>query len=408
MSTRARSVQSRFMLRSLRVFLAPIIALTACAPTTSDAIVVRAIPVGDDQPTMAVQWDSFALLHPRSDLLTFDGASSALPSRPHGMVESFVRPAQLLAAVRWPSPVMVYRDARATYATGADGYVLSPVFARGSLRSLGDRFALLDGEPAVAAPVPPVVALDDRGRELWRKTLPAESLYCRTRSLVTPDRTRAVVLSGAFDCATATTMLVWDREGVERARVEFDALDSGPSQIFVESTPAAVRDDLTVAVASAMVADTAVTGSNPVVRTMLSLRVPGERAPRRTMLGDFAPAAIAPLGAARWVLVAQKNSTWIPRTRAVFRNGAAIVLVLDDQGRVEQNIELSRLLGTGNDAVVLAESPRGTSLIAPIGVRGVRPRWLQWSADGTLVRDTTLDMDALALAVEPAPVEPGR
>lgn len=396
------------MLRSIRFLLLSITALAACAPTTSDAILVRAIPVGDDQPTIAVQWDSYALLHPRSDYFSFEGTTDGPPTRPHGMVESFVRPAELLAAVRWPTPVMVYRDALATYATGADGYVLSPVFARSTLSSLGDRFALLDGEVAAGEAVPPVVALDDRGRELWRKTLPSESRYCRARSLVTPDRTRVVVLTGAFDCATATTMFVWDRAGVERARVEFDTLDSGPSHIFIESTPAAVRDDLTIAVASAVVVATAAVEGTPLVRTLLSLRVPGERAPRTTMLGDFAPAAIAPIGAARWLLVAQKNSTWTPRTRAIFRNGAAIALVIDDQGRIEQNIELSRLLGTGNNAVVLAESPRGTSLIAPIGVRGERPRWMQWRADGALARDTRLDMDAIALEAESTAVSDRR
>jgi hypothetical protein len=342
-----------------------------------------------------LQWDSSELRHPRADTFTFDGQRFV---RASGLAMSFVHPSRVVGAVESPSAVIVHQSGTAYFATGPDGYVLAPTFARPSLASLGDSFAALETDPQTGAFT--VLSIDDRGRERWRRALPDGTTHCPAGPITTPDRAR-VALFSATGCVGVSTLYTWDAQGAPATPIEHQALTAPDGLTFSLDATAAVRDDLTVAVAtSALSADRKRIG-------WLNILSPISATPTRLELGSMAVQRLAPIGASRWLIVAR-----VFAYRDLARSNGSTdrietentqAMVVTDTGAIDGRVELLRY-ATASMAVVA--TPRGTALFVASDGRD-NPRLLAWAPDGRRLSDERIDLDRVAAEVEP-PIDAGR
>jgi hypothetical protein len=384
----------RLMLR-LRPALFALFALASACERGPLFTTQSVLGVTASQPTFLLQWDSSELRHPRADTFTFDGQRFV---RASGMAMSFVHPSRVVGAVESPSAVIVHQSGTAYFATGPDGYVLAPTFARPSLASLGDSFAALETDPQTGAFT--VLSIDDRGRERWRRALPDGTTHCPAGPITTPDRAR-VALFSATGCVGVSTLYTWDAQGAPATPIEHQALTAPDGLTFSLDATAAVRDDLTVAVAtSALSADRKRIG-------WLNILSPISATPTRLELGSMAVQRLAPIGASRWLIVAR-----VFAYRDLARSNGSTdrietentqAMVVTDTGAIDGRVELFRY-ATASMAVVA--TPRGTALFVASDGRD-NPRLLAWAPDGRRLSDERIDLDRVAAEVEP-PIDAGR
>ncbi len=345
------------------------------------------------QPTFVLQWDSSELRHPRLDTFAFNGSTFV---RGAGMTVGFVHSSTVIAAVDAPSPVLVHQSGTTLFATGPDGYVLAPAFARASLSTLGRSFVAVDSTGA-AQGGPQLLSLDDRGRERWRRAAPEGTSYCRATSVTTPDRTRAVLLS-ASACVGASVVYAWDEAGTMLPAIEHDPVTLPDRETLIASI-AAVRDDLSVAIASSFIDQSVTTRRS---KGSVFLLRSTDRTPLRVALGDFVPSNVAPIGVSRWLLTGtmyryQEHSARSGGYTTTLATTDAVVVT--DAGAIETQFTLQPNEFYG---VAMVATPRATALVTvPRSSSNTRPRLVTFAPDGRRIADETLDLDAVAAEVEP-------
>lgn len=376
--------------RSVRLLvLAGALSSVSCGPRPRH-LVQSVVPLHGEELGFAVQWDSSELRHPRIDLWVFDGRS-LVPQ--FGMTTSFVRRSMMIAATQTPSHTLVHREGEDTlFATGPDGYVLAPALALRDLAPLGDGLA---GTFVRSSPPPSVTvlqALDERGRERWQAEQPAGMSLCPRRSLVTPDRFRAVLLLGdpATGCHGTLTLRAYAPDGRLVRERTFAPIAAGSTE-GVTMRSSSARDDLTIGVVATF-------GANEEHGALFFLR-PDDAEASRVELGRFAPSHIAPVGAALWLIVGTRAERMLrgqpPNAYEVSERYQEAWLV-DERGERRYSARLRR---SSWSPLALTVSPRGAALFAATDTSD-RPRWLSFAPDGRVLLDATLDLEARAMMVQ--------
>jgi hypothetical protein len=155
-----------------------------------------------------------------------------------------------------------------------------------------------------------------------------------------------------------------------------------------------VRDDLTVAITT----QSQLANGRPI--GAVHLLSPSSPTPARFDFEHFAPTAIAPVGASRWLVVGAQ-SVYTERGGAypyTWRDQRIEAFVLDDAGRASERVKLAEYVGASVSALVA--TPRGTGLVFTPGP-GLAPRVLVFGPDGRRLMDERLDLAAVAREVEP-------